>query len=178
MTRINIRTLGGISLLLIASSTFGFLATEEESGANETLTPIYRQIAEAQDSKSVEALCSQAFALYRKGGIVVTQDQYRAAAVMSKSKHFKQLQLAHDLSLAALHDGFLPAQKVVRAVQARILEQVGVDKAPLPKHGKYVPLDRPTFSRPSEGAKGGIEATTATAEVATTAMVQIASPRH
>jgi len=177
MTRTNIRSLGGISLLLLASTTFGFLATEEESGANAALEPIYSQISTRSDAKSVEELCSKTAALFRKGEILVTQDQYRAAAILSKSNRLDRLQLAHDLSLAALHEGFLPAKKVLSATQNQILKHVGVDDVTIAIAEPYVPLDRPSFARPGSGAKGGVEVSTATAEAAATSMIQLATPR-
>lgn len=154
MTRTTLRATGAMGLFLIAATTFGFLATEEESGVNEALSPIYNEVGKTKEPKSVEQLCAKAFELYRSGGISVTQDQYKVAAILLKSDRLDRLHLAHDLSLAALTDGFQPSLKIVKAAQAKLLARIGLDNVELPPAGAYKPLARPSFVKPNGGIKG------------------------
>lgn len=128
-----------------ASGTFAFIATEE-NGANQDLAPLFADATNSRlSSKAASKLIGKTVDLYRKGGIAIAEDRYKAAAILSRSENLSDIHLAHDMSLAALYDGFLPAQKILRSAQRKLLSKIGLEDVTLPESGPYEPLERPRF---------------------------------
>lgn len=179
MTRTIRRFTGAMgALALAATGTFAFIATEE-NGANPDLAPLFAHATRAKlSAKASTELIDKAVGLYREGGIAIAEDRYKAAAILSKSEKLEDIHLSHDLSLAALYDGFLPAQKVVRAAQRKLLIKIGLEETELPEAGPYVPLERPTFSRPQSETAPHVLAKPGLPDVATTSMVVPIRPNY
>jgi hypothetical protein len=88
---------------------------------NEAIAELYAQAGEPGMAAPPARLAVSIATLVESGEVSVAEDLYRASVLLAASERLDHLLLAHDCAMAATHDGFRPAARMLGSIQRRCL---------------------------------------------------------